>query len=381
MIKFLTLNPKAFGLDFSDLSLRVVNLKKKGRFFSLASWGETKIEPGIIKQGEIMNQEVLSDIIKNSLINLKGEKLKIKNVVASLPEKHAFLEVIKMPKMEKKELNTAVPFEVENYIPFPVEEVYLDFEVVPPLNGYSKKSIDVLIAAIPKNIVDPYVYCLKRAGLSLQALEIESQSISRALIKSQVSSSPVLLVDFGRSDTSLIIFSCYSLLFTSSISVSSFDLTEAISRSLNIELAEAEKLKLKYGLNESDKKRINYKKKKTSPQISNDISAAMNPVLNSLVKKIKKYLDYYQSHSDSHSSSGCQGVEKIILSGQGSNLIGLDDFLCSQLGIPVKLGNPWINILPSPLKQVPKMPFKESLGYTTVLGLALRGIKGEEISE
>ncbi len=381
MIKFLTLKSQAFGLDFSDLSLKVVNLKKKGRFFSLASWGETKVEPGIIKQGEIMNQEVLSDIIKNSLIKIKGEKLKIKNVVASLPEKHAFLQIIKMPKMEKNELITAVPFEAENYIPFPIEEVYLDFEVVSSLNGYSNKSMDVLIAAIPKKIVDSYVYCLKKAGLFLQALEIESQSISRALIKNQISSSPVLLIDFGRSDTSLIIFSCGSLLFTSSISISSFDLTEAISRSLNIELAEAEKLKIKHGLNQLEGKRINSKKRKTSSQISNDINVAMTPVLTSLVKKIKKYLDYYQSHADSYSSSGCEGVERIILSGRGSNLVGLDDFFCSQLRIPVKLGNPWINILPFPLKQVPKMPFKESLGYTTALGLALRGIKGEEISE
>jgi type IV pilus assembly protein PilM len=382
MIKFLTLKPKAFGLDFSDLSLKITNLKKKGRFFSLASWGETEIEPGIIKQGEIMNQEVLSDIIKNSLTKLKGEKLKIKNVVASLPEKHAFLQIIKMPKMDKRELSTAVPFEAENYIPFPIEEVYLDFEVVPPLNGYSNKSIDVLIAAIPKKIVDPYVYCLKKAGLLIQALEIESQSISRALIKNQITPSPVLLIDFGKSNTNLIIFSCRSLFFTSSIFISSFDLTEAISRSLNIGLAEAEKLKLKHGLNSQLKrKKTNSKKKKTSSQISNDINAAMTPVLTSLVKKIKKYLDYYKSHASNYSSSGCQGVEEIILSGRGSNLIGLDDFLYSQLGIPVKLGNPWINILPSPLKQVPKMPFKESLGYTTALGLALRSIKGEEISE
>ena len=382
MIKFLTLNPKAFGLDFSNLSLKIVNLKKRGRFFNLASWGETKIEPGIIKQGEIMNQEVLSDIIKNSLTKLKGEKLKIKNVVASLPEKYAFLQVIKMPKMEEKELKTAVPFEAENYIHFHIDEVYVDFEVVPSLNGYSNKSMNVLIAAIPKKIVDPYVYCLKKAGLSLQALEIESQSISRSLIKNQISSFPVLLIDFGRSNTSLIIFSYSSLFFTSSIFISSFDLTQAISRSLNIELVEAEKLKLKHGLeNQLNKKMINSKKGKVPSQMSKDINQAMAPVLSSLVKKIKKYLDYYESHADNYSSSDCKGVEKIILSGRGSNLIGLDDFFYSQLGIPVELGNPWINILPSPLRQVPKMSFKESLGYTSALGLALRGIKGEEIKE
>ena len=366
MLEFLTLKPESFGLDISDLSLKIIKLKKKGKFFSLASWGEVKIKPGIIEEGEIKNETALVEIIKEGLNKVKGERLKTRNVVISLPEKKAFLQVIQMPKMKKEELKTAVLFEAENYIPLPVEKVYLDFQLVAPVHNHLDH-FDVLIAAFPKKIVDSYLSCLKKAGLLPQILEVESQSVSRALIKNGISPFPLFMVDFGRSGTSFIIFSGYSLRFTSSISTSSQKLTKAISRTFGVDLAGAEKLKLKYGLR-SSKETIKNKK----------ISEAITPVLINLVEQIKKYISYYHTHNGhEHLSPDGEGIKKILLCGRGANLIGLTDFISSGLGIPVELGNPWVNILPEPLKEVPELPFEESLGYTAALGLALRGIKKE----
>lgn len=164
MLKFLTLKPEAFGLDISDLSIKIIKLKKKGRFLSLASWAEAPIEPGIVEEEEIKNEDALVGIIKETMRRVQGEKLKTKNVIVSLPEKKAFLQVIQMPKMKAEELKTAVPFEAENYIPLPVEEVYLDFQTVPSFSS-SSEYIEVLLAAQPKKTTDPYVSCLKKAGL------------------------------------------------------------------------------------------------------------------------------------------------------------------------------------------------------------------------
>jgi len=379
MLKFLPLKPKAFGLDLSDLSLKITKLKKKGKFLCLDSWGETEIKPGIIEDGEIKNEAALTEIIKEGLSKVKGKKIKIREVVTSLPEKKAFLQVIQMPKMEEGELKKAIPFEAENYIPLPIEEVYLDFQIVPPVYDHLDH-FDILIAAIPKETTYPYVSCLKKAGLLPQALEIESQSISRALIKNGVSPFPIAIIDFGRSRASFIIFSGYSLRFTSSIPISSQKLTEAISQTLKVNLTEAEKLKLKYGL-KMPEKNAKYK----------GISEAMIPLLTDLARQIKKYLRYYQTHAghehlepDSSgrasrpiSETSKKKIEKILLCGRGANLKGLADFLSSELKISVKPGNPWINILSEPLKEVPELSFEESLGYTTVLGLTLRGVKGE----
>lgn len=404
MLEYLTLKQESFGLDISDLSLKFAKLKKRGKFFSLVSWGEIELEPGIVEDGEVKNDEALAEAIRKGVAQVKGERLKTKNVIVSLPEKKAFLQVIQMPKMAEEELKTAVSFEAENYIPLPIERVYLDFQTVLPVQD-GLDHLDILIAAIPKDIVEPYIACLKKAGLKPQALEIESQSITRALIKNGITYSPVFIIDFGRSSTNFIIFSGYSLRFTSSISISSQKLTQAISKFLKVDLVEAEALKLKYGLDKGSGQtplEVNpvrdYKdrKKAQSKQISNGVNGSkkkhqesrpltgqegkkinktITPILTDLVREVAKHINYYHNHkAHEHLPPNGREIGKILLCGRGSNLKGFPDFLFSQLKIPIEIANPWLNILPEPLKEVPGLPFKESLSYTTVLGLALRGI-------
>ena len=392
MLDFLNIEPESFGLDFSDLSLKIIKLRRRGKFLVLASWAEIALKPGIIKEGQIKNQEALVEAIKKILNNIKGEKLKTKNVIASLPEKKAFFQVIKMPKMSKEELKTAVPFEAENYIPLSIKDVYLDFQ--PVLNNPAGISVNknkkqdegafdnqnVLISAFPKKIVDSYLSCLKKSGLIVQALEVESQAIVRALIKNENSLFPLFIVDFGRSTTSFIFFSGRSLCFTSSVSLCSQDITKAIAHSLKIDLIKAENLKLKYGF--EMKNEFQGKKKKFDSRLAKEIREnkkvfeATKPILVTLVEKIRKHFRYYQTHADyiSHLPKN-EVAKKIIFCGRGANLKGITNFLSLELKIPVEIGNPWVNILSEPLKEVPGLPYEESLGYTTALGLALRGIK------
>jgi len=361
-MSFLTLKPEAFGLDISDLSLKIVKLKKKRGVLSLASFGETEIKPGIILAGEIKDEKKLAEVIKESLKKVKGEKLRTKYVVASLPEEKAFLQVITLPKMAEEDLKSAVIYEAENYIPLPIDQVYLDSHIVPPVYNHLDH-FDVLIAALPKKTIDPYLSCLKLAGLKPKTLEIESLSIARALIKGEFTTSPVLLIDIGATRASFIIFSGYSLRFTSSIPVSSGSFTEIISKVLGVGLAEAEKLKLEYGLQ--------FKKRE-----GKEIFDALIPALTDLVQQIKRCLIYYQTHAaHEHLPPDGKGVSKIFLCGGGANLKGLTDFLTLQLKIPTELGNPWVNILSEPQKGMPELSLEKSLSYTTALGLALKAIK------
>lgn len=362
MLELLTLNPETFGLDISDLSLKIIKLKKKKGFLSLASFSEEKIPQGIINGGEIKDENGLAKIIKDALPRVKGEKLKTKYAVVSLPEEKAFLEVVQMPKLQEAELKSAIIYEAENHIPLPIEEVYLDFQIVSPVVNHLDH-VDVLLAALPKKTVDPYISCLRKAGLIPKVLEIESLAISRALIKKGISPFPLFLADLGATRTSFIIFSGYSLRFTGSIPVSSQKFTEAIANVLKVDLKEAERLKLKYGIKIDDKK-----KKK-------EIFETLIPALTDLTEQIEKYLAYYQAHtSHEHLLPDGKEVKKIVLSGGGACLKGLADFFASELKIPVEIGNPWVNILQEPLREVPGLKFQESLRYTTALGLALRGI-------
>lgn len=379
-MEFLTLKPKTFGLDISDLSLKIIKLKKKKKFLSLSSFGEAEIPAGIIEGGEVKDEVSLAKIIKEAVSKVKGERLKTKYVVASLPEEKAFLQVIQLPKMTEEELEKAVMFEAENYIPLPMEEVYLDFQAVQPLYNHLDH-LDVLIAALPQKTIDPYVSAIKKAGLIPKVMEIESQAISRALVKNETSPFPVLLIDLGATRTGFIVFSGYSLRFTSSISVSSQKFTKTISDTMKINIPEAEKLKQKCGL--EVRQEINLRKKskdvKFEKRVIEDkrIFNSLVSLLMDLVGQIKKYLSYYQTHaSHEHLSSDGRGaVAKIFLSGGGANLKGLSSILSLELGIPVETANPWVNILPDPLREVPELSYEKSLSFTTALGLALRGIK------
>lgn len=326
MLNFLNLKTEAFGLDINGSVLKIVKLKKKRGFFELASYNDLAIKPGVIESGEIKDEDSLIKIIKNARNTVKGEKLDTKYIVASLPEEKSFLQVIQMPKMKEEELKSAVFFEAENYIPMPLDQVYLDFEVIEPVVD-SLNHFDVLIVAMPKTVVDSYASCFKKVGLIPFVFEVESGAIARALVKDQTSNSPLVLIDVGENNICFTAFAGRSIRFTSSIPISSEQLA------------------------------------KTSLDKSQNI-------LTELVGQVEKYLSFYQDHIFHEHLPQDMGSVKIILCGSGANLKGLLDFLSKKLKIPVELGNPWINI---PSKKVDDVFHKKSLIFTTAIGLALRG--------
>ncbi|MBL7156215.1 MAG: type IV pilus assembly protein PilM [Candidatus Pacebacteria bacterium] len=359
MFNLLKLHSNAFGLDFSDSSIKIIKLNKKGKNFGLSCFKDFALEQGIIENGEIKDEATLINSIKNSISKVKGQPLKTKYVISSLPEEKAFLNVIQMPILKEQELASAIKYEAENHIPLSIKDVYLDFANIEPIHNHLDH-LDVLIVGCPKKIVDSYVKVLKQADLKPIALEIESHAITRALIKNEISPFPILIIDIGANKTSFIIFSGHSIRFTSSIPISSQTFTRAISKTLKIKMNEAETIKIKHGLS---------KRKK-------DVFYSIVPVLTDLSEQIEKYIDYYISHKENeHLPPNGMHIQKVLLCGDGANLKGLSKFLSERLKMPVELGNPWINILPDPLKEVPEISFKNSLKYTTALGLALRGAK------
>ena len=368
MLEFFNVNRPAFGLDISDLSVKAVQLQKKKEGFSLSSFGEFQVPAGVIERGQIKQEKELADILKRIRSEVQGEKIQTPYVVASLPEEQAFLQVIQLPRMNEEELKSAVRFEAENYVPYSLDTMEIDFEQVAPVVDHLNH-VDVLLAALPKTTVDSYVAVLKAAGLIPLALEIESSAVTRALIQNETAPVPVLVVDLGATRTSFIVFAGYGLRFTASIAVSSSQLTQSIAQSLNIQLAEAEVLKNQYGLEGADS------------ASGKRVFEALVPPLADLILEIKKHLNYYESHSGhEHLERPVSTIQKIILCGGGANLRGLTQFLLRELHKEVSIGNPWINILPTSLEELPPLSFTESLRYTTAFGLALRAVTSHDQS-
>lgn len=368
MLKFLNLQPEIFAIDINDSSVKVVGLQKKNNQFLLRSFNESAIPEGIVKEGAIINQEALVKIIQNTCRNVKGKKITTKYVIASLPEEKSFSQVIQMPRMTQEELVKAVPFEAENYIPLPIEKVYLDFQLT---SDHKEKELsghlDVSVNVMPKLIVDSYVTCFKAAGLVPCIMEIESQAIARALIKNGRAEAPVAMIDLGKDNTSFIIFSDTSVRFTTSVPFRANHLTEAIATALEIPADEAEKLKLDNGL---AIKTAPPSKKGKDPVVQ--AQEAMKPVVVDFAEKIKKYINFYEGHASHDSFPSDVKIEKIMLCGGGANLKGLPEFLSEQLGIPVQLGDPFTNIIPCEKGKKCPIIYPKALSYVTAFGLALR---------
>lgn len=349
--------PTAFGLDLSDLSLKIAYLKKERSGLVLASYGRQEIPEGVIDQGEIKKEEVLIEIIKKAIIEIRGLPLKTKYCVVSLPETEAFIHMIQLPKMKKEEIEEAVKWEAESHIPFSIDEVYLDWQIIKPISNHQDYN-DILIGALTKKLVDPYLEVLKKADLKPFVFEIESIAIARALIKNNFSLKPIMIIDLGARRTSFIIFSGRAVHFTASLPISNNYLIEEIAKNLKVDKTEAKRVKFEIGL-DKDKE-------------GGKVFEALLPSLTELVKQIKKYIEFYYTHSlPGHFRDG--EVSKILLCGGGANLIGLPLFLSRELKMAVEIGNPWVNILKSPPEKIPELPYEQSIAFTTALGLALRG--------
>lgn len=352
--------PSAFGLDISDLSVKIIGLKKNRKGSDLLFWGNTAIPKGIITQGDIVQEEEAASFIRKALAGTRGEKIRSPYVAVALPEEKTFMKVIKMPNMREKELESAVRIEAENHIPLNVEEAVIGFRVIPiPKDRKDQEHLDILLSAVARPVVESYSSVVKKAGLVPVLMEPESLSIARCLIPRNVRVEPTLIIDFGTSRTTFIIVSGSSIRFTSSIGISSDTITRAIANILGVSVEDAEKLKLTHGLN----KRAHGGK----------IYEAANSVLAELVNEIERQLRFYQSHATHEHMAGERIVNKVILSGGGSLLSGFKEYLKKGLARSVELGNPFTNVFEKSQRSRREPAASKILSYTTAIGLALAG--------
>lgn len=360
MFDLFDLNPNTFGLDISDLTLKIVKLKKQRSKLMLGAINESSLPLGVIQQGEIKNKKKLAQAIKQ-LVN-KTHDLNARHVIVSLPEEKSFVRLIEMPKMSKQEIKSAVSFEAENYIPFSAEKVYLDSQIIEPFNS-NLNHVEVLLAALPKKTVDSYVSAIYEAGLVPISMETESQATVRALIKGQETKAPIFIIDIGSTCSNFSVYFGNSIRFTSFIPFSSNKLNTAITESMRIEPSKAEELKASYGFQQEG-------------TMAKKLFKIMLPILTEFSWEVKKHIDYYQIHvKNSEFFSNGNQVKKILLCGGGANLRGLIKFLSQETGLVVEKGNPLIN-LPLEDQEIKDFPRRQKLlSYTTAIGLALRDYK------
>ncbi len=340
------------GIDIGTNSVKVVQLKKKKKFVKLIGYVTKKLPSNLMIEGIISDPEELAKIIREMISQISKGGSKPEKVLASIPDSRIFTRVLELPPMEEKEMKEAILWEADQAVPMALTDLVVDWKVLGPSLA-KDGSNDVLLMAAPLGIVNTYVQLFNILDLQPEAIESSLCSIVRSLVSNKEQDEVVIIADIGGTATNLGVYDT-ALRFSDTVDVGGQKITEAIAEDMKISEEKAEKLKVDEGLKNSNVKEI------------------LRPLLGNLQSGIKKVIKYYQEKSN-----GTRKVEKVILCGGSSNLSGLTEFLASELGIEVKVGNPWVNINTYPLKCVPR---NEVPSFANAIGLSLRGIEEEKLA-
>ena len=349
------LEPPAFGLDISDLTVKFCRLDRRRRSLGIAYFGELAIPEGVVVGGEIRNVQGLVRVLREGLKSSGGERVLERYCVVSLPEEKSFVGMIQLPAMSPADVSRAIRWEVEGVIPMPLEEIYYDYEALPS-QPVTPAHRDVVIMAFLRSIVLSYEESLRQAGFCPLVLELESQAISRALATEAIARESYIVVDIGATRTSFIILAQGAVIFTKSVATGGSHFEAAIATGLGVSLEEARKIKIDVGLNK------NYR--------DGSVFTLLQPLVDSFRQELLEQIRFYREHPRAkHAELG--EIAGVLLCGGDANLIGLEKYLAVGIKKPVKLGDPFAT-LDLPPASVPPISRSHAQKYTTAIGLALR---------
>ncbi len=333
---------KVAGINFSDNSIEAVQVGKNflGKKI-ITAYNRTSLEEGIIENGVILKHELLVKKIIDLLNSAQPKSITAKELLISIPESQIFSRVVKFEDVKMSDLKQTVKFQLSRYIPFEEDQVMHDFLIL----QQDQDSVEVLIIAVPKKILNDYIKIEANSDYKLKAVELESVSSARAVLKNIAE--PVLLVDIGARTTIVSFFINKGLVFTYNIPVAGNDFTQHIMKNLDVNEREAEQLKRNQGLTEANAKK--------------NITPLLEDALKPIYKALQDGLQYFEKKYE-------KPVSKAVLIGGSAQLKGLAEHFTDELSIPCELGT--ILSLAGKNDIINKIK-EEELFYCNAVGLAL----------
>lgn len=340
------------GLDIGSSSLKAVQLKKEAhRRPKLYLYASASAPPHTMASESEADLKAISSSLRDFIDSFP---FTTRAVTIALSESKIFTRVITLPRMSEKELKSAMRWEAEQYIPVPLSDVSMDFNV---LDGVELKKgtggMDVLLIAAPKVLIDKYIRVLREAKLEVVGIETETLAVSRSLVGEDPAVPATMVVNIGAATTDIAVVARGSVRFTRSIATGGEALARAISQSLGFDIEQAEEYKKTYGLDES--------------KLEGKVMKAIKPIFDVVVEEIKRSIAFYNTHKKG------EGIKRLVLCGGTASLPGIMVYLAASLDLEVQLGNPWRGI-----ETPPKFPKKEleevAPSFAVAVGLALKDI-------
>ncbi len=308
------------GMDIGSSAIKIVELEKKRNGFALSSFGAIGLPEDSIVDGEVLNHVSVVDSIK-ALTNEIG--VGASPICTSVSGSSLIVKHITVPKVPMKELDDQVYWEAEQYIPFDMSEINMDYEIV-NLDGDDGK-IELLLVAAKKDFIEKRLGAIRDAGFDPQILDVDAFALANIYWENYdvPENTSSLLVDLGASLTKLNIVTNDSTLFTRDIAIGGKDLTQEIQNKLGVSFQEAEVLKIDAA---------------ASGQIPDEVLNAINATAENVALELRRSLDFFIASNSKYP------ISNAFICGGSCRIPGLLSVMEEMLGLPVDFLNPFERI-------------------------------------
>lgn len=349
MGKYFYRDKPIIGLDISQTGIKLMAVDTKKLL--VLGYGSADLDP--IKAQKALNGEETA-YLTEELRALLGKKLvgvlPSDHVVVGVPTARSFARTFTIPTSAEKTLKDAIEIEVDQYIPMPMNLLYVDYEIV----SRTKDELTIMMCAIPRTLIDSVLEMTAGAGLSVTMIEPGINAAARLLEATEEGHLPTVIVDIGPATTDIAILDG-TIRVTGGLGIGGNTFTLDIAKKLDVALENAHQLKVLNGLSSGPRQA--------------KLAAALKPSLQRIVSETKKVMRYYNERLGSG-----RKLEQVLVVGGGSNVPGIGEYFTNELIMPARVASPWQQLdfgkLPQPAKQ-----FRPR--YITVAGLA--SVKPEEI--
>jgi type IV pilus assembly protein PilM len=336
------------GVDIGQSTIKVVSIgKDSSDKFVLESIGETKTPQTENGNNRSNHFNEIGKAIKSLLFDLK---IKNKQVVVDLPESEVVSRLVRLPPLKDSEIMDALKFEAETFVPYPLDEVSIDYEII---ERDEAGRLTIFVIAAKNDLIADYIKLFKNLGLELLALESPSVAFRRIVKNGIKTVERVVILDMGEKYSDIFNINKGNVYFSRSLPVGGESLTRAISLGLGLDMSSAEEYKKAYGIK--------------AEELEGKIRAVALPVFESITDELRKAMTLFAE------DTGGKAVELLILSGGGANLPGMAEELTKVLGVEVQVAQPFINIDVTKI-QAPFNLNVEGCRFSLAVGLSLRGV-------
>ena len=338
------------GLDISTSSIKVLELSSSQNQYRVERYAVEPLPQNAMVERAIADIEQVAATVDRAM---KRSGTRLRHVAVSIPASQAICKSVRMPSaLTEAELQTQIEMEAEHYIPYPLNEVNLDFQVIGPAEDNAEE-VEVLIAACRKEVVDDYLAVIQTHGYQALMVDLETYAMENAymLIAEHMAGGgmekTVAIYDIGATSMTLNVMHSNRSVYSRSHSFGGRQLTEEIQRRYGLSYEEAGLAKKQGGLPD------NYQ------------AEVLRPFMEALCQEVMRALQFF------YSSSPFNKVDLVLLAGGCAQIAGIDKLLTSRIGVPVAIANPFSSMaLAGRVK--PQLFVNETPSLMVACGLALR---------